>query len=195
MKLNAAYWEDRYKTCQTGWDIGYPSDPIVSFCRQLQDKTIAILIPGAGNAYEASWLHEQGFRNVTVIDIAPTPLKNLRERLPSFPEEHRLNEDLFNHDSRYDLILEQTFFCALEPERRPEYAEKMHALLKPDGKLCGLLFDFPNNGEGPPFGGNREEYKDLFSPRFHIRKLEPCYNSIKPRQGKELFFIFEKKQP
>jgi hypothetical protein len=41
------------------------------------NKDIAILIPGCGNTYEAAYLLEQGFTNVTVIDIAPTLVKIL----------------------------------------------------------------------------------------------------------------------
>ena len=193
MELNAQYWENRYRDESTGWDIGYPSDPIIAYAGQLKNKDTNILIPGAGNAYEAGWLHDNGFTNVTVIDIAPTPLNNLRERTPDFPEDYLLQTDLFEHNKTYELILEQTFFCALPPSRRQEYVHKMYDLLNEGGKLVGLLFDFPNNGEGPPFGGSKEEYLGLFSERFYIKTLEPCYNSIKPRQGKELFFIFEKK--
>ena len=194
MKLNAEYWEHRYQHAQTGWDIGYPSDPIINYANQLGEKDLKILIPGAGNAYEAGWLHTHGFSNITVIDIAASPLQNLKAHTPGFPADNILQTDFFDHCEKYDLILEQTFFCALPPERRPDYVRKMHELLNTGGKLAGLLFDFPNNGEGPPFGGSMEEYQELFSPFFHLRVLERSYNSIKPRQGKELFFIFEKKQ-
>jgi thiopurine S-methyltransferase len=194
MTLSADFWDDRYRACNTGWDIGYASHPITEYARQLEQKEISILIPGAGNAYEAAWLHENGFPAVTIIDIAPTPVRNFRERIPDFPKEQVLNADLFDHDRTYDLILEQTFFCALLPEQRPDYARKMHELLRPGGKIAGVLFDFPNTGEGPPFGGSEAEYRKLFGPFFHLRTLAPCRNSIKPRQGKELFFIFEKKQ-
>ncbi|MBL7472515.1 methyltransferase [Robertkochia sediminum] len=194
MTLSADFWENRYRNCQTGWDIGYASEAITHYAGQLPRKDLKILIPGAGNAYEAAWLHEKGFQDVTIIDIAPTPIQNFRERMPGFPEEHLVNADFFEHQEHYDLILEQTFFCALLPEQRPDYVRKMHELLKPGGKLVGVLFNFPNTGEGPPFGGSEAEYRSLFEPWFHKRVLAPCYNSIKPRQGNELFFIFEKKQ-
>ena len=89
--------------------------------------------------------------------------------------------------------MEQTFFCALDPVLRKKYVEKMADLLKENGKLAGLLFDFELTAEGPPFGGSSEEYLQLFTHYFTSKKLERCYNSIKPRSGRELFFIFEKK--
>ena len=63
----------------------------------------------------------------------------------------------------------------------------MHQLLKPDGKLTGVLFNRAFEG-GPPFGGSKEEYEQLFGKHLHIKKMELCTNSIPPRQGAELFF-------
>jgi thiopurine S-methyltransferase len=68
----------------------------------------------------------------------------------------------------------------------------MHSLLVQTGTLAGLLFNFPLTDEGPPFGGDAPSYQQLFEPSFKIHRLEPCLNSIKPRLGKELFFILEK---
>ena len=68
----------------------------------------------------------------------------------------------------------------------------MYALLNPNGKIVGLLFDFPLTSDGPPFGGSKEEYIPYFKPLFNIEILERCYNSISPRAGRELFFKFQK---
>ena len=189
--LSNAYWSSRYQNEMTGWDIGHVSTPLKEYIDQINDKSIRILIPGAGNAHEAEYLHNQGFTNVFVCDIAQEALNNLRERCPSFPQENLICRDFFQLDGHFDLILEQTFFCALSPGMRREYANRMSQLLKPGGKLVGLLFgiQFPFNG--PPFGGSLEEYKTLFNDRFDINTLEPCYNSIGPRQGSELFIMFK----
>ncbi len=190
-KFNATFWSDNYNTNKTGWDIGHVSTPIQNYIEQLKDKTISILIPGCGNGYEAEFLHKLGFENVDILDIVQQPLTNFSKRVPSYPEENLIHADFFSLEKQYDLIIEQTFFCALDPELRTAYATKMQQLLKPNGKLVGLLFNFPLTEEGPPFGGCKEEYLNTFSTLFHIRILEASYNSIKPRQGKELFIIFE----
>ncbi len=179
---------------QTGWDIGYVSTPIKEYSNQLTNKGLKILIPGAGNAYEAAYFYEQGFHNIHVLDLAKQPLLNFKKKYPDFPSSHIHHEDFFNHNETYDLIIEQTFFCALNPELRPNYVSQMAHCLAPKGKLVGLFFDFELTSQGPPFGGSYQEYQNLFSPKFYIKTLERSYNSIKPRQGKELFFIFEKKQ-
>lgn len=137
-------------------------------------------------------MFNKGFLNVYVADIAKTPIKNLKTRIPEFPDNQLLHTDVFNIEGSFDLILEQTFFCALLPKLRPEYAKKMHQLLEPQGKLVGLFFDFPLTAEGPPFGGCKTEYLTYFQDLFDIKTLEPCYNSYPKRQGKELFFNFTK---
>lgn len=193
MILNRDFWENRYKTSQIGWDIGTVSTPLKTYINQLENKNLNILIPGAGNAYEAEFLFENGFQSVTVIDIASKPLQNLKRRVVEFPENQLIQTDFFDFEGRFDLIIEQTFFCALHPSLREKYVLKMSQLLKPKGKLAGLLFDFKLTEDGPPFGGSFDEYQALFEPFFVIKKLERCHNSIQPRQGNELFFIFEKK--
>ena len=69
----------------------------------------------------------------------------------------------------------------------------MPELLNAGGKLVGLLFNTSFDKEGPPFGGNKEEYLGYFEEIFFIKKMEDCYNSIAPRAGRELFMILIKK--
>lgn len=193
MNYYEAFWNHKYLSGETGWDIGQVSTPIKEYIDQLSDKNLKILIPGGGNSYEAEYLFENGFNNVFVVDISSIPLKNLTERLPSFPKENLLHADFFELEDTFDLILEQTFFCALDPSLREAYTDKMHQLLKPGGKLVGLLFNIPLNDDKPPFGGNKDEYEKLFSEKFKIEKMETAYNSIPPRAGNELFFKLRKK--
>ena len=187
MKLNKNYWNNRYKKKETGWDVGYASTPLKNYIDQLENKEIRILIPGCGNAYEAEYLHLKGFNNVFLLDIAPMALKQFSERVPTFPKKNLLHENFFEHHGTYDLILEQTFFCAIDQELRDDYVNKMHQLLITKGKLVGLLFAQKFENIHPPFGGTKEEYKKRFSSLFEIQKMELAYNSIEARKGIELF--------
>ncbi|HEY8398258.1 MAG TPA: methyltransferase domain-containing protein, partial [Flavihumibacter sp.] len=188
LMVSANYWDDRYRNRETGWDIGYASPPLTHYIDQLTNRSIRILIPGCGNAYEAEYLLRNGFTNVTVIDIAHTLTAKLaRELKPWNDRELRiLTGDFFTLQGEFDLILEQTFFCALDPSLRENYAAKMAELLAPGGKLVGVLFDHPFEG-GPPFGGSKSEYGTIFANHFATLRLDPCYNSIAPRRGRELF--------
>ncbi|HVZ26026.1 MAG TPA: methyltransferase domain-containing protein [Sediminibacterium sp.] len=189
VSLDAEYWNQRYIRQETGWDLHQVSPPLQAYIDQLTDKNLSILIPGAGNAHEAIYLAEQGFRNITVLDIAESAIRKLRERCGhTMPAIKILEGDFFHFSGTYDLILEQTFFCALPPVRRPDYVQQMASLLSGNGKLVGLLFnrDFE---QSPPFGGHEEMYRQLFEPALRIRQLEPCYNSHAARSGTELFFM------
>ena len=194
MAFDKEYWHSKWESSQTGWDIGHVSTPIKEYIDQLKNKSLRILIPGAGNAYEGEYLFNQGFKNVFLLDYSELPFKKLLARCPDFPKAHLFNENFFDHQGKYDLILEQTFFSAIHPTERNKYVRKMHDLLVDKGQLAGLLFAIKLGDDFPPFGGDKEEYTKLFSPLFEIKKLEIAYNSIKPRQGNE-FFINLLKRP
>src|SRR5690606_9019863 len=116
---------------------------------------------------------------------------NLQNRISNFPSEQLIHGNFFDLDQTFDLILEQTFFCAIHPNLRAKYVLKMTDLLGEKGKLAGLLFDATLNEDHPPFGGSKEEYLNYFKPHFKIHIMENCYNSIDSRLEKELFFIMQ----
>lgn len=188
VSLDKNYWDKRYKTSDFGWDLGAISPPLKAYFDTLQNKNLKMLIPGAGNAYEAEYLFNKGFKQVYSCDFARSALNNLKQRCPDFPESHLLESDFFElQEKGFDLIIEQTFFCAINPALRKKYVEKMHELLKDGGRLVGLLFDDVLNSDVPPFGGSAAEYKPLFDTRFTPLRFEPCTNSVQPRAGRELF--------
>ena len=191
--LTEEYWNNRYVNDDFGWDIGEISLPIKTYLKQLNNKDLRILIPGAGNSYEAEFLFNNGFKNVFVLDFAEAPLQNIKKRITDFPVNQLIQQDFFEHQGQYDLIIEQTFFCAINPSLRQQYAEHMNTLLKPNGKLVGLLFNDVLNTDKPPFGGSITEYQSLFSPLFDIKIMETAHNSIKPRERRELFVMLQPK--
>jgi SAM-dependent methyltransferase len=191
--LTNTYWNNRYLNNDFSWDVGDISTPLKAYVDQLNNKNLKILIPGAGNSYEAEYLFTNGFKNIFVLDFAESPLKNMEQRIPDFPANQLIQQDFFEHQGQYDLIIEQTFFCAINPSLRLQYAKQMKQLLKPNGKLVGLLFNDVLNADKPPFGGNTKEYRELFSPMFDIKIMETAYNSIKPREGRELFVMMQPK--
>jgi len=193
MLLDKEYWNSRYKTDDFGWDAGEITLPLKTYFDQLTDTSLKILIPGAGNSYEAEYLFNKGFKNVHVLDFAEEPLKNIKERCKDFPSEQLIQDDFFKHEGQYDLIIEQTFFCAIDPDLIDEYVKHPHAFLKPKGKLVGLLFKYVFEKEGPPVGGTQFHYENEFRPYFNFKVIETCYNSIKPRERRELFIHFVKK--
>lgn len=186
-ELDHHYWEQRYIQSDTPWDIGRVSAPMRHIIDRLTDKNLRILLPGAGSAWEAGYLLESGFRNITILDWSPAAMARLRKTFPQIEPDMMVTGDFFQHSGSYDIILEQTFFCALDPVLRRRYAEKMHELLAPGGMLTGVLFCFPLTEDGPPFGGDEAEYQALFEERFALDTLEACVFSELPRMGRELY--------
>lgn len=193
MNLTEEFWDNRYKTHDIGWDLGEISPPLKAYIDQLTDTSIRILIPGGGNSYEAEYLFNKGFKNVYVLDLSETALSNFKSRVPYFPSHQLLHKNFFDLEMTFDLILEQTFHCAIDPNLRTNYTIKMNQLLSEKGKLVGVLFNVPLNTDRPPFGGSKSEYLERFESKFKIKLIENAYNSHTSRNGRELFFILEKK--
>ena len=59
--MNDDFWSARYQQGNTGWDIGEISTPLKEYIDQLENMELKILIPGAGNSYEAEYLFNSGF--------------------------------------------------------------------------------------------------------------------------------------
>ncbi len=191
--LDQNYWNSRYQSQETGWDLGTVSPPLKEYIDQLVDKNLRILIVGCGNAYEAEYLLESGFQHITLLDIAPTLVGKLKEKYASVPQIKVIQGDFFEFSGAFDLVFEQTFFCAIDPIKRQDYVHKMHELIVPNGKLVGVMFNTKFEFDGPPFGGLIDEYLHYFNPYFEIKKIENCYNSAKPRQNNEVFINFIRK--
>ena len=190
--LDGAYWNNRYESNATQWDLGCVSPPLKAYIDQITDKNLRILIPGCGNTYEAAYLLENGFTDITLIDIAPALVKELKKTFSSAPQVHIILGDFFEHEGKYDLILEQTFFCAIDPQLRERYVAKMNDLLDINGKLVGVLFNTVFEHSGPPFGGDISDYEVLFGKKFNIQLMEKCYNSFVKRKETELFIKLQK---
>lgn len=189
-ELGSTYWNNRYISGKIGWDLGEASPAIVAYFASQRNKDVKILIPGCGNAHEADALIQLGFTNITLIDISEELVSMLQTRFAKNDSIHVELGDFFEFSGNFDVVIEQTFFCAIDPALRSKYVHKMHQLLNKGGKIVGLMFNraFP---DGPPFGGTQKEYKTLFSGKFNT-KMDECKRSIPARLGSELWVQFDK---
>lgn len=195
IKLDKAYWDSRYQSDNIGWDIGFVSPAIKNWFDIQENKDLHILIPGAGSGYEVSYAHKIGFKNVFYMDISSEAVALFKSKNISFPENRILSSDFFdlNLSSHFDIIIEQTFFCAQSPSRRVKYVKKTHDLLRKKGQIVGLLFGINFQKNGPPFGGDIVQYQKLFESKYEIEKLQICKNSIPERAGNEIWMELTKK--
>lgn len=191
--LDQNYWDNQWQKKETGWDIGYSSPAIEEYILQYPNKEAKVLIPGCGNGYEAEFLWNLGFRDITILDIAPNAVQILENKYKEKDEISVVCQDFFEHKGNYDLVIEQTFFCAIPTLLRNQYASKMYELLNDNGRIIGVMFNKNFEKKGPPFGGSIPEYQFIFKKYFEIQKMEECYNSIEPRKGSEIFINLKKR--
>ncbi len=192
LEKETQYWDSRYKENDTPWDMHMISPPLQNYIDRLTDHNLSILIPGCGNAYEAAYLLEQGFRNITLIDISPTLTSALQSKYKGLPIKI-INGNFFDHHEKYDLILEQTFFCAIDPSLRKAYVDTCYELLNDNGKIAGVFFNKKFAETEPPYIASDQEYHELFEDRFHFNEFISCTSSAGPRLGYEVCFEFQKK--
>ena len=191
-----ADWQKHYDENDLSWDLGEVAEP---FVRLWEDDVLspgALMVPGCGQGHEVIYFAERGFR-VTGIDFSPGAVKLLQESLDQKKLEARvLHQDFFKleaeHDGFYDALMEQTFFCAIHPDQRPEYVETASRVLKPGGLLFGLFYETGEEG-GPPFNTSDADIRNHFSETFDIVRLEKCSFSNERRRDKEWLAVMYRK--
>jgi thiopurine S-methyltransferase len=193
--LNENFWNNRYLENNTGWDLGAISPAIKKWFDTKKNKDLQILIPGAGKGHEVKYGFDHGFNNIHYLDISNGAVTFFKDNCTNFPKEQILISDFFDlkKDLFFDVVIEQTFFCAISPILRKSYIKKTYEILKENGCIIGLLFNRRFDTQGPPFGGFYEEYVELFSKLFVIEKLENSINSAIPRKGNEFWIKMRKK--
>ena len=193
------YWEKSYQSGDMGWDLGGPT-PIFNDWIQFQTDSLSICILGAGNGWDAINFAEKG-HNVTAVDFAESAINNMHISARNKGVQINLIHSdifdlskLFNHT--FDIVLEYTCFCAIDPVRRMDYVKMTNQILKTDGKLVALLFPIDKDIKdgGPPFAVNLDSTISLFLKYFILDTKEISSLSIERRNGREVFVIFKKKR-
>ncbi|MBI3596408.1 MAG: methyltransferase domain-containing protein [Nitrospirae bacterium] len=200
---DAAFWAKLYRVGDTGWDQGGPSPGLVDFLkddvgarRAMPLRSGCALVPGCGHGHDARALASAGF-DVIGLDVVKSAVREAArlaksEGLTGIRFEQA---DFFDLSGilrgPYDLIFENTFFCAIDPGLRDRYVETAANLLHPGGFLLGIFYNIQPE-TGPPFGVTREELIERFGHRFTLA-LDRVPRSISRREGKELLMLWQRK--
>ena len=191
------YWENSYQSGEMGWDLGKPT-PIFDNWIKTQKEPLSICILGAGNGWDALHFAEKG-HEVTAVDFAESAVLNMKmaaaKRVLKLDVLHL---DIFDLDKMFthsfDIVLEYTCFCAIDPDKRDNYIRIVNHILNQSGKFVGLLFpiDKELNDDGPPYGVDQDVTIKLFSKYFTLITKKIPTLSIERREGREIFVIFKK---
>lgn len=183
-------WEALYRRGFTGWELSRPAPPLASYFEGSPPEGSRTLVVGCGRGNEARLLAGLG-ATVTAIDIAPTAIEQAKAIASPHPIEYR-EADVFQlrgEPPAFDLVIEHTCFCAIDPARRDDFVAAVADALVPGGALVGLFFAHGREG-GPPFTVTEEELRARFSPAFEIEHLAVASNSVITRRGDELLARF-----
>lgn len=185
---DAAFWEYLYRDEEAAWDLGRATPPLVSHFNKHSPNGLRALVVGCGRGHDARMLAELGAK-VTAIDLSTKGIAAARGLDVAGTVDFRV-ADLFKLSGEtYDLVVEHTCFCAIDPGRRDEYVDRMADALVPGGALVGLFFAHGRPG-GPPFTTDAEELRRRFGRRFAIRSLAQAEDSVLMRAGQELLGWF-----
>ncbi|MFO7538899.1 MAG: methyltransferase domain-containing protein [Chloroflexota bacterium] len=194
---DVTFWDRRYEQANIPWDLGGPSPPFARWLRAGHMTPGKMLVLGAGRGHDARLFAQAGFA-VTAVDFSETAVAAMRALTdPNLPLDI-VQADMFDlpagYSDSFDYVLEYTCYCAIDPARRPDYADLVQRLLKPGGQFVALAFPLWDKAGGPPFAVSVAEMVRLFSERgFHLAHREQPPDSVGPRQGNEELIVLVKK--
>ena len=189
------FWNQKYINDDFGWDISSVTPIFLDYFSKINDKQ-DIFVPGCGLGHDVIYLAQQG-HNVTALDFSSFAINHINQKYNN-SNLKTIKGDFFKIDSNYfnkfDIILEYTFFCAINPSKRSLYVDLVYKLLKKKGILVAIFIPVNklDNDEGPPFGVDINKVIQMFSNKFKTIKNEKSPLSIEPRKDSELFVIMEK---
>jgi SAM-dependent methyltransferase len=196
------FWEVRYEARDTGWDLGAPAPPLVEYFEsgRAPKPPQRVLVPGCGRGNDALYLAKLGY-DVVAVDFAKQAVDAVRRRRRDqwIPAERcrTLRADVLRLPARlagaFDIVVEHTCFCAIDPSGRDDYARMAAAVLVPGGSFVGLLYPFRAESPGPPFPVSEEEVQNRFAEDFEILTIETPVNSIERRRGEERLVVMRRR--
>jgi SAM-dependent methyltransferase len=208
------FWDGLYADAQDGWELGVPAPPLEAWLDSGGEfespglpadwgsagaipgpshKTIResprVAVPGAGRAHDARLLARRGYR-VTAFDFAEAAVAEARRLAAAEDVDMAVEQrDVFTlgreHREAFDGVWEYTCFCAIDPARRAEYADVLHAILRPGGLLLACFYPLRDGQDGPPFPVSRADIERALAGRFVVLTEGAPARSVERRRGLE----------
>lgn len=172
-----SFWNERYASGETPWVLDGIPQALNAFLRRT--KPGRVLIPGCGKDHNVIRAFVAAGFTTTAIDFSPAAVAQSKTALGELSD-RLFVADFFHHDfgaSRFDLIYERTFLCALPTSLRDQYAARVAELLRPGGILAGFFFYGDEDPDGPPFPLPPEKANALFK-NFRLRRSEKTPDSL-----------------
>lgn len=196
-------WEAMYAAGETPWDKGAAAPPLLAWLAAHPGRmTGRVLVPGCGRGHDVRAIAAaEPWASVIGLDLSATAI-SLARGIPPVRNEIYLEADLFvpfEEHLGYDWVWEHTCFCAIDRQRRDDYAEAVWRHLRPGGRLLGIFYLDPYRGDhqpggGPPHGCTLEELSARFERTGLFRTLDsgPPAAAFPEREGREWLLSLER---
>ena len=191
-----AFWQRLYEQGADGWELGEPAPALVDFVETRPPAIGRVAVPGCGRGHDVRFLASRGYEAVG-FDFAPAALEAARllaerDHVSATFEPRDVFSLAGDHAGAFDGVWEYTCFCAIDPERRAEYARVLETILRPGGWLLACFYPVRAGGGGPPFPVSRIEISQVFGTLFGIERLGRPLRSPQNRRGEELVMLARK---
>ena len=184
-----AFWSRLYAEGHDGWEMGRAAPPRERWVAAHPELVAGkrALVVGSGRGHEARLLARAG-AHVVAVDFAPVAVAEAR----ALAAREGVAVDFRERDvfalrldlERYELVLEHTFYCAIDPARREEYLAVVADVMLPGGTFVGLFWEHGRPG-GPPYTTTRAELDARLARHFDLVAYEQPTDSVATRLGQE----------
>ncbi|KAF5733951.1 thiol methyltransferase 2-like isoform X3 [Tripterygium wilfordii] len=183
-------WDRCWEEGLTPWDLGKPTPILLHLHKTGALRKGRALVPGCGSGYDVTAIAcpERYVVGLEISDKAIKKAVDLSSTSPNAKYFTFLKADFFSWSPTelFDLIFDYTFFCAIEPEMRSEWAHQIQKFLKPEGELITLMFPISHHVGGPPFKVSIADYEEVLHPMgFKAISIVDNQLAVGPRRGRE----------
>ncbi|KAG9041845.1 hypothetical protein FS837_011678 [Tulasnella sp. UAMH 9824] len=182
-------WDVAWQEGITPWDQGKIQPPLRDYVESNDGKALLgkksddarALVPGCGKGYDAAYFASLGYETLGA-DLSSTAIEKAKEFWAESPElkSGKLSFqtlDFFKFEvpaSKYDLVYDYTFFCALPPDLRAPWGARMRELVRPGGTLITLVYPIDGSRTGgPPYSVDVQKVTDALQGGDEEGSAEP----------------------
>jgi SAM-dependent methyltransferase len=194
----AGFWEALYAAGNDGWELGAPAPALEAWLDAggafttgpgARGGSPRVAVPGCGRGHDARLLARRGYE-VRAFDFAESAVAEARRLAAADGVDLAVERrDVFtlarDLAGAFDGVWEYTCFCAIDPARREEYAQVLHAVLRPGGLLLACFYPLREGHDGPPFPVSRPDIDHALAGRFTVLEEGTPARSVERRQGLE----------
>ena len=132
-------------------------------------------MPGAGRGHDALAIGQAGWV-VTALDFAESLRARLAERMAGVGGTVVIGDAFGYKAGPFDLVFDHTFFCAIEPDRRPLFGALVDRVTRPGTRLVSVVFPIGRapSQSGPPWGVLVEDITRALSSVWTLTVDEPA---------------------